>query len=330
MEWGKRIGILKKRLNIPGIAYGTILMILFFSVIAPEKFLSLNNIMLILRHSCILLIASMGMTLVILVSQVDLSIGSVMSLAAVVVSVSYQSGMGLLAAVALSLLAGLATGLVNGIMVAVFRFDYWITTFATMSIGAGLALVLANGSTVVLTNPVLDWFGNGKIGGIYVVIILTVLMFLIMQVILNHTKLGYNLYSIGGSENVARVSGINVTKYRVIPYLLSGVFAATAGIMITAMNNSASPIIGSEYSFNAMAAVIIGGTSLDGGKGGLAGTVFGTLLLRILTSGLNIMSIPPTWQKTIIGAVIVIIIVADVMGQNYKKTKGLRRVYADA
>lgn len=317
-----------KKLNIPGIVYGAIAIFLFFCV-TEEKFLSTYNVILIARNSCILLIASIGMTLVILISQVDLSIGSVMSVAAVVVGVTLRGGCPLPVALLLGFGSGALFGAVNGLMIAVFKIDYWITTFATMSIGAGLALVIADGSTVPMGDPLLDWFGNGKIGGLYVIIILTILVVTLMILVLRRTKLGYNIYSIGGAENVAKVSGINVTKNRFIVYIISGLFSALAGILIAGMTNSSSPIVGTEYSFNAMAAVIIGGTSFDGGKGGLLGTVFGTILLRILASGLSMMGIPATWQKAITGVVIVVILVADVLGEKNHKKSGLRRVYAN-
>jgi len=320
---------LLSRWNIPGIAWGALSMFVFFSILSPGKFLSFYNIMLILRHSCILLIASIGMALVILVSQVDLSIGSVVSLTAVITGVLLQNGFPVAIAVLAGYMFGLLVGLTNGFMVAICKFDYWISTFATMSIGAGLALVIAGGSTIPMANPVLNYLGNEKIAGIYVIIILTALIYVLMTFVLKKTRLGHNIYSIGGSENVAKVSGINVARYRVIVYLLSAFFASTAGLLLASMSNSASPIIGTEYSFNAMAAVIIGGISFDGGKGGIAGTLFGTLLLRILTNGLNIMGIPSTWQKTIVGVVIVVILVTEVLGEKAHKTRGLRRVYSD-
>lgn len=318
-----------KKINIPGIAYGALAMFVLFGIIEPQKFLSSYNLILILRHSCILLVASIGMTLVILVSQVDLSIGPMMSLAAVILGFMLEKGMPTFVAIVLTLGAGILMGITNGYLVAIRKFDYWIITFATMSVAAGLALVLANGTTIPMSNEFLDFLGNGKIFGVYTIVVLTALMFILMIFVLKRSKLGYNIYSIGGSESVAKVSGINVKKYRVIVYILSGLFAAIAGLLIASMTNAASPIIGTEYSFNAMAAVIIGGTSLDGGKGGVIGTLFGTLLLRILTSGLNLMGIPSTWQKTIIGLVIVLILVIDALGQKYKKTMGLRRVYVD-
>jgi len=317
-----------KKLNLPAIAYGAALLFLFFAL-TERKFLSAYNVILIIRNSCILLLASTGMTLAVLISQVDLSVGSVMSVAAVVVAVLYQNGVPLALAILAALGIGAAFGALNGLMIAVFKIDYWITTFATMSIGAGLALVISNGSTVPIDAPFLDWLGNGKIGGLYVMIIITAILTALLILMLRRTRFGYNLYSIGGSESVARASGINVTKNRFAAYLLGGVVSAFAGVLITGMTNSASPIVGSEYSFNALAAVVIGGTSLNGGRGGLVGTVVATLLLRILASGLAMAGINANWQKVITGIIIVLCIVADVVGERRKELAGLRRVYPD-
>ncbi|MDR1931899.1 MAG: ABC transporter permease [Spirochaetales bacterium] len=319
----------KKRLPVPGIVWGIIFLIIFFSIIRPAKFPTLYNALLILRHSSVLIVASIGMTMLILVSQIDLSVGSVMSLAGVITAVCAESGMPLGVSLALSILVGMLIGVVNGTMVAVFRFDYWISTFATMGIAAGLALVVANGQTITVRSDFFNWLGNGKVLGIDFLILLVAVLVAGMLFVLGKTRFGYNIYSIGGSAETARLSGIDVTKNRMFVFIGSGFFSAVAGLMLAAMGSSASPIAGADYSFDAIAAVIIGGTSFDGGKGGLAGTVLGAVLLRILTLGLNLMGIPPTWQKAIIGVVIVAIIVNDVLGERRRKTNESRRVYSN-
>lgn len=317
----------KRTEHLPGILIGTIVLFIFFSI-AETKFLTPYNLILILRNSCILMIAGIGMTLAILISQIDLSIGSVLSLSGVMAAVCMQHGMPAGIAILVGLLVGGVFGICNGVLIAVFKFDYWIVTFATMSVGSGLALVASDGSTIKIENRFMDWLGNGKIFGIYFLVIFTILLMGLMLFVLRRTKLGYIIYSIGGSEQVSKTCGIQVTAFRIIVYVLSGVFAAIAGILISGMTNSASPIVGAEYSFNAMAAVIIGGTSFDGGKGGLWGTILGTLLLRILSNGLNMIGIPAIWQKVIIGIVIVFILVAEALGERKKKIDGLRRVYS--
>ncbi|MDR2390233.1 MAG: ABC transporter permease [Planctomycetota bacterium] len=314
--------------EIPGVTYGVVFLAILFSIIRP-RFMSVNNMLLIARHSSVLLVASIGMTMVILVSQIDLSVGSVMSLSGVVAAYAIRNGMDLVPAMALGIVCGLVTGALNGVMVAVFKFDYWIATFGTMGIGAGMALVVANGETLAVGSAGFGWIGNGRIGRIYILTYLAVIFLTVMWFVLKKTRFGYNIYSIGGSEQAARLSGLNVVRNRIYVYMCSGFFSAVAGLMLASMGNSASPIAGADYSFDVIAAVIIGGTSFDGGRGGLFGTVMGTLLVRILASGLNLMNILPTWQKAIIGIVIVAILVADVLGEKRKRRRDMMRRYRD-
>lgn len=315
-----------QKLNVPGILIGDILLILFFSI-ATNRFFTGYNLMLILRNCCTLLLTSTGLTLVILMGKNDISVGSTVSMAAVMVALLNQSGLPTALVILIPLVLGLAIGTFNGVLVAKLKFDYWVVAFASMSIFAGLALVLTDGVTIPVKNEILDWIGNGKILGVYVIIWITAILVGLMVLVQKKTRFGYNVYSIGGSENVANVSGIKVTKTRICVYALAGLFAAIAGVAIACMTNSGSPSVGVDYSFNAMAAVVIGGTSMAGGKGGILGTVFGTVLLRVLASGLSLMGIPATWQKALIGVVIVTMIVVDVANEHRKNIKGLRRVY---
>lgn len=315
-----------QKLNLPGILIGDILLIVFFAI-ASNRFFSGYNLMLILRNCCTLLLTSTGLTLVILMGKNDISVGSTVSMAAVMVALLNQAGLPTALVILIPLFMGLAIGAFNGLLVAKLKFDYWVVAFASMSIFAGLALVLTDGVTVPIKNEVLDWIGNGKILGLYVIIWITIILVGLMVLVQKKTRFGYNVYSIGGSENVASVSGIKVASTRIWVYALAGLFAAIAGVAIACMTNSGSPSVGVDYSFNAMAAVVIGGTSMAGGKGGLLGTVLGTIMLRVLNSGLSLMGIPATWQKAIIGVVIVSMIVADVANERRKNIKGLRRVY---
>lgn len=323
-----KLKLLYRRLNIPGIAYSTVIFFFFFCIITDWRIATPANIILILRNSAVLILASIGMNMVILVSQVDISIGPVMSLTGAVVAVILNSGMNLGVSLAAGLLTGMAVGLINGILVAVFKFDYWITTFATMGICSGLALVVADGGTVLISDDVFNWLGNGKIAGVYVMLYITVFIVAFVLFVLRKTKFGYNIYSIGGSEISARLNGVNIIGNRIAVFICSGFFASVAGIILSAMSSSANPISGANYSFDAMAAVIIGGTSFDGGRGSLVGTVFGALMLRILANGLGCLNVPSTWQKAIIGFVIVAVLVADAINTKRRKVRDARRVYA--
>lgn len=319
-----------QKLNIPGIAYGLAALFILFSVLRPGSFLTPFNLLLILRNSAVLLVAATGMTLVILSSKNDLSVGGVVSLSGVIAATCVANGMPAALAMLTALAAGAGIGLLNGVLIAHFQFDFWIATFGTMGIAAGLAQVVAGGATVQSGSDTFGWLGNARIGGVYVMLILTALLVAVMLLVLRRTRFGYAVYSVGGSEQSARLSGLNVLRTRVCVYMCSGLFAAMAGVMLASMSNSASPIAGANYSFDAIAAVVIGGTSFDGGRGGLGGTVLGVLLLRTLASGLNLLGVASTWQRAIIGLVIVSIIVAQVAGENVKKKNESRRLYADA
>ena len=316
-----------QRFNIPGIFWGVILLFILFGVLRPEKFLSITNIMFLTRNSSILIIASIGMTCAILVSQIDLSIGSVMSLSGVIAAVLIREGAGVFASILTAVLAGVFVGFINGVLIARLRFDYWIVTFATMGICAGLALVVSDGRTVPVSNDVFAWIGGGMIGPFFFMVYLTVLLVLVMLFVLAKTKFGYKVYAIGGSEQNAVLSGIPVVRNRIYVYMISGLFASIAGVILAAMGSAASPIAGAAYSFEAIAAVIIGGSTFDGGKGGVVGTVLGALMLRVLASGINLLGLPATWRQFIIGFVIVAVIVVDVLVEQRSKRNDLRRRY---
>jgi ribose/xylose/arabinose/galactoside ABC-type transport system permease subunit len=316
-----------KKTNIPVMLYGVIVLMVFFGILTGWRNFSATNIQLIIRNSSVLLLASIGMTMVILVSQVDLSIGSVMSLSAAVTVVSLNAGLGTAASLLLGIISGIAVGTLNGLLVAVFHFDYWICTFATMGIGQGFALVITDANTLPLNNTLFNWLGNGKFFGIYLMVYLTIAMVVFVGFLLNRTPFGYNIYSIGGSGQAAALSGVNVAANRIAVYICCGFFSAVAGLMLAAMSNAANPIGGAFYSFDAMAAVIIGGTGFEGGRGGIYNTILGAVILRILANGLGIIGLPSTWQRAIIGIVIVMVLIVDAMNQKRRKTKELKRVY---
>lgn len=315
-----------KKLNIPGILIGNIVLCILFGV-ANSRFLSAYNVMLVLRNTCTLLLAAIGLTLVILIGQIDMSVGSIVSMAAVSVVVLYNSGMPVAVAIILPLILGILVGMLNGFLISKCKFDFWVVTFGMMSVFAGLALVTTNGNTVAIKNDFINWVGNGKIGGVYVIVWVTIILSALMIWVQKKTKFGYDVFALGGSQAVASVSGIKVVKTSMIVYAISGLFSAIAGIAVACMTNSGSPSVGVDYTFNAMAAVVIGGTAFCGGKGGLGGTVLGALLMKILASGLSLMGIPSTWQKAITGFVIVALIIIDVVSEQQKTIKAQRRVY---
>lgn len=315
-----------KKLNISGVLIGDILLFLVFSLFA-DNFFSPYNITLILRNCCTLLLASFGMTLAILVSQIDLSIGSVVSVSAVIAALLNASGLPTILVILIPVLIGASVGFINGVLIAKMKFNYWVVTFGTMSVVAGIALGVVNGSTVPMKNPVMNTIGNGRFLGIHIMVWIVTAITIVMIFVQKKSKFGHNLFSIGGSESVAALSGVKVVKNRIIVFMLSGVFASLSGLAIASMTQSGSPSVGVDYSFNAMAAVVIGGTSFDGGKGGFINTVYGVILMKILASGLSLLGIPSTWQKAITGVIIVSLIVVDVLNDQRKAKNSVRRVY---
>ena len=316
-----------QRFNIPGIFWGVLFLFALFGALRPGSFFSVNNMMFLSRNTAVLVIAAIGMSFAILVSQVDLSVGGVMSFAGVISAVLIREGMPVFVAIFVAILVGVVIGLVNGIFIAKFKFDFWIVTFGTMGISAGLALVIADGRTIPVNNAIYAWIGNGRIGAVFAMVWLTVLMVIIMQFILSKTKFGHKIYAIGGSEQNAILSGIPVIRNRITVYMISSMFASIAGIVLATMGSAASPVSGVAYSFEAIAAVIIGGATFDGGKGSLVGTVLGALMLRVIASGLNLLGIAATWQQFIIGLVVVLVIVVDVLNDKRNKRNDLRRRY---
>ena len=317
-----------KKLNIPFMLFGVIILMVFFGFTTDWLNFSARNLQLIIRNSSILLIASIGMTMMMLVSQVDLSIGSVMAMSASITAVAMVSGMHVVPALLLGILSGIVTGLVNAFLVVICKFDYWIVTFATMGVAMGLALVITDANVIPIRSPVFFWLGSGRSLGVYNMVWITIFLVIFMDFVLRRTKFGHDIYSIGGSEVTARLSGVNVVKNRIIVYVCSGFFSSIAGLFIAATQEAVFPAA-NNYSFDAIAAVIIGGTSFDGGRGGIYGTVLGAVTLRVLANGLALMGIAATWQRTIIGIVIVMVLVMDAINQKYRKTHELRRVYTD-
>ncbi|MCL2392433.1 MAG: ABC transporter permease [Oscillospiraceae bacterium] len=316
-----------QRFTIPGIFWGVLALFILFGVLRPGSFFSMPNMMFLMRNTAVLVIAAIGMTFAILVSQVDLSVGAVMSFSGVISAVLIREGFPVFVAIVGAILVGVLVGLINGTLIAKFKFDFWIVTFGTMGICAGLALVVADGRTIPVSNATFAWIGNGRIGTIFVMVWLAILMVAIMQLILSKTKFGHKIYAIGGSEQNSILSGIPVIRNRIYVYMISGMFAAMAGIILATMGSAASPVAGVAYSFEAIAAVIIGGATFDGGKGSLFGTVLGALMLRVIASGLNLLGVAATWQQFIIGFVVVLIIVIDVLYDKRNKRNDLRRRY---
>jgi ribose transport system permease protein len=298
------------------LAFASLLVILIVFAVASPNFLTYGNVLAILYSTVVIGTLALGTTFVIITGGIDLSIGTGMALCAVMSGVIIVNlGIPLVLGVLGVLVFGGLIGLVNGINVAILKIPPFIATLAMMLVAQGLALVLSHSTPIYFNDvPAYSKISRGNLIPNFpnAVIILAVVA-VIAGVLLNKTILGRYTYSIGSNEDATALSGIDVRKWKIIVYTFAGLFTGLAGVMISARLGSAQPATGTGYELQAIAAVVIGGTSLAGGKGSIVGTVIGALIISVLNNGLQIMSIPQEWQNVILGCVILVAVYADMM-----------------
>ena len=271
-----------------------------------DRFLTPNNLTNVLRQSTINGIISVGMMMVILTRGIDLSVGSVLALTAVVMADAVTGGAGWAAALLLGTALGGVLGVVNGTVVTRLRVPPFIATLGMMVFARGLALTYTEGRPITGLDPSFRFLGTGFVGSIPMPIVLAAIVFAAAYVLLNHTRFGRYIYAIGDNEMAARLSGIGVKRYIAFVYAAAGAMAALAGSIEIARLNSAQPTLGQGYEFDAIAAVVVGGTSFEGGEGTLWGTLLGVLFIAVLNNGLNLLNVPSFYQDVVKGAVIAV------------------------
>ena len=291
---------------------GLIAMCIFLSL-ATDTFFSLRNFLNVMDQVTVIGVMAIGMTLVILIGGIDLSVGSVLALAAMVMGyLGNTMGLPFPLAILAAILAGGLCGAVSGLMITGLSMPPFIATLAMMSIARGIASMITDGEQIV---GFPDWFSNLAIiryGGFVSATVATMLVLaFVFWVFLRFRPAGRALYAIGGSPEVARLAGIHVKAATVWVYTVSGLMAGLAGIILSARLDSAQPSSGLGYELDTIAAVVIGGASLAGGVGGIAGTAVGVLIIGFLRNGLNLLHVSPFVQQVIIGVVIAIAVAAD-------------------
>lgn len=289
---------------------GLILLCIVLSLISPN-FLTMTNLLSVLRQGVALFMVSIGMTYCIISGGIDLSVGSIMALSGCVAGLMMASGINWLLACLVGLILGIILGWVMGLFIAQFELQAFIVTLAMMSFARGLALVLTNGVPVFGFPKIYRYLGTGILFGLPFPVILAAFFFLITGFVLKQTKFGVNVYAIGGNIEAAVFSGINVKRTLISVYTISGFLSAFAGIFMTSRLNSGQPILGEGIELDAIASVVIGGTAMSGGQGGLGGTVIGALIIIFLRNGLNLLAVSAFWQKVVIGAVILVAVLVD-------------------
>jgi ribose transport system permease protein len=277
-----------------------------------EFFLTLENFVNIGRTLGVVGIVSIGMTLVLITGGVDISVGSVAALSGVVASILWLNfGVPLFLATLIGLLACTVVGFVNGYMIAIIKINPLITTLASFSIVRGLAFVLSNGQTNQLNDEAFKFLGRGEIAGVPVSLILLIVLYIVFFVVMHFTHFGRNLYAIGGSADASRLAGIAVRRHLLIVYTLSAFLAGLGGIIIASQLASSAPRAATGLEFTVIAAVVLGGTSLSGGKGSLIGTLVGVFILRVLDNGLVQTRVSSFYQDVISGAVLLLAVGFD-------------------
>ena len=293
-----------------GILIAFLLLVVVLSFLS-DSFLTVSNLLNIARQVSINAIIAAGMTFVILTAGIDLSVGSVLAFSGAIIAGLLSTGQPLLVGIGAGLLLGAMLGLVNGLIVTRGGVQPFIATLGMLTIARGATLVYTDGRPITGLPDAFVWLGAGDVGRVPVPVIIMTLVFLAAYVVLTQTVLGRYIYAIGGNEEAARLSGVNVTLYKTLAYVLSGVLAAVSGIILTARLNSAQPTAGGGYELDAIAAVVLGGTTLAGGEGSITGTLLGAFIIGVLNNGLNLLNVSSFYQQVVKGVVILLAVLLD-------------------
>lgn len=302
---------IKENQNL-GTILALIILMVFVSILNPT-FLQANNLMNLMRQLIINGFIALGMTFVILTGGIDLSVGSTLAVTSAIFAGLLQNGMNTILAILIALGLGLILGLINGFLITKGKLAPFIVTLATMTIFRGLTLVYTDGRPIAgpKDNFAFKFLGKGQFFGVPFQVILFALAFLILWTILNKTALGRKIYAVGGNEKASFISGINIDKVKISVYVISSLMAVLSGLVLTSRLNSAQPTAGVAYEMDAIAAVVLGGTSMAGGSGSLTGTLIGILILGVLNNGLNLLGVSSFYQQIVKGIVILIAVLID-------------------
>ena len=303
-----------------------IALLLMFAALslASDKFLTVDNSMNVLRQISINLCLSIGMTLVILSGGIDLSVGSALALSGAIAAGLLKHGIALpllsvslqftvLGAVLAGILVGLALGWFNGIVITRFSLPPFVATLGTLSIARGLTQLWTGGFPITGLGPQFGFIGTGHFLGLPMPVWISGVLVAMFTVVTRRTRFGRYLYAVGGNERAAQLTGLNLRRIKIWVYALGGGLAGVAGLILTARLDSATPSAGFGYELDSIAAVVIGGTSLNGGRGSVPGTVLGCLIIGILNNGLVLLEVSPFWQQVIKGLVILLAVALDRM-----------------
>jgi ribose transport system permease protein len=294
--------------------------------VLTDKFFTASNGLNVLRQVAVNVCIATGMTLIVLTGGIDLSVGSILALCGAITAGLLKNGIRLpsadmfigftlLGAVLAGLIIGALLGLFNGITITRFKVPPFVATLAMLTIARGFTMLYTGGHPVSNLGTSFAWIGTGSLIGIPVPVWIALLVVLIAALITRQTRLGRYIYAIGGNETAARLSGIRINRVKLIVYSLGAALAAVGGVIVTSRLDSAQPNAGLSYELDAIAAVVIGGTSLNGGKGSVGGTVIGAVIIGVLNNGLVLLNVSPFWQQVVKGGVILLAVIIDRVGE---------------
>ena len=287
--------------------------------IATPAFFTKDNILNVLRQVATNSNLAIGLTMAIIIGGIDLSVGAILAFSGLLCASFISDGMNLGLAVLLAFTLGALFGLLNGLIIAYTNMPPFVVTLATQNIARGIVNVYANGQPISARNPVFNFLGVGYFLGIPLPVICSFVLLAVMILILGRSKFGRQLYAVGGNEEAARFSGINIKKVKIIVYTLCGALASFSGIILAARMYSGQPTAGDGFELDAIAASVLGGVSFSGGVGKLGGTIIGVLVLGVLTNGLNLLNINSFWQYIIKGIIILLAVYLDILKKRREK-----------
>lgn len=303
---------MKSMLKKSGSVIGLVALFVVISCL-NSSFIEPSNLKNLLRQVSINALISFGMTFVILTGGIDLSVGSILALSSVLMGSFIKSGNNPIVGIVLACVMGAVLGAVNGLVITKGKVAPFIATLATMTIFRGLTLVYTNGNPIssLTESEAFHSFGQGYFLGLPVPAIMMLLMFAVSYFILHKTTLGRKTYAVGGNEKVSFIAGIKIDRIKIFAYTITGFLCGMAGAILTSRLNSAQPTAGTGYELDAIAAVVLGGTSLSGGKGRIVGTIIGALIIGTLNNGLNILNVSSFYQQVVKGIVILLAVLMD-------------------
>lgn len=310
---------LKSRVsNSIGVYVALFILCVIMAILSPN-FLNANNLLNILQQISIVSIVAVGMTFCIILGGIDLSVGSVVAFTGLIMAGLMKNyNLNTWLAILAGLLAGCLLGWINGICIAYFKLPPFIATLGMMSIARGAAYTISGGAPIFSLPESFNAI-SGRWGIVPIPAIIMIVTFLIAGYILKYTKLGRYTFAIGGNETASILSGINVKRFKILVYTLSGLFCAMSAVLLTSKLDSAVPVAADGYELDAVAAVVIGGSSMLGGEGKMSGTLVGALIIGVVNNGLNLLTVPQGPQRMIKGGIIIVAVAVDILRKTRQK-----------